>query len=73
MDKKYSISKLKEDLDKFNIILSVTGKNGDKNLQRHRRSEQPYKPFDWIDIYRIVYSTTTTNRFFSSAHRTVRR
>ena len=43
MDKKYSISKLKEDLDKFNIILSVTGKNGDKNLQRHRRSEQ-YNP-----------------------------
>ena len=45
MEQKYSISKLKGDLDKSNIILSVTGKNGDKNLQRHR-SEQYYKPFD---------------------------
>ena len=27
--------------------------------------------FDQIDIYRILHSTSTTNIFFSSAHRTV--
>ena len=69
MEQKYSISKLKGDLEKSNIILSVTGKNGDKNLQRHR-CEQQYTPFDWTDIYRIVYSTAAY-RFFSSAQRTV--
>ena len=69
MEQKYSISKLKGDLDKSNIILSGTGKNGHKNLQRHK-SEQHYTPFDWTDIYRIVYSTTAY-RFFSSAQRTV--
>ena len=69
MEQKYSISKLKGDLEKSNIILSVTGKNGDKNLQRHR-CEQQYTPFDWTDIYRIVYSTAAYG-FFSSAQRTV--